>query len=276
MKRSNPYQKMNAAKRSRSIVTQDNRLIPGIQRYRKGWRPDSNQVIVVQRTTNELKGMDTHIENNIIAEDLSSNDDIWALNLVAPGNGSFNRIGKSIINKSIRLKGIFHFRGEMTQNFYDEQCVRWSVVWDKSPNSGTYPKWDDIFCNTFYNGDEKAFFESSLRFDNTGRFTVLKEGYIDSRVMRGTVTPFMQKGLGGGIEVAETVKPEIYTQFVLDEYIDLKNKKTIFSTQSGEPKIDDVSTGALYFITRQHQGISTTGNSRWSVRQMTGRLRFTD
>lgn len=237
------------------------------------------KVYVQTRSTNELKGFDTRIDQVIPTTDLTSNSHIWAMNLAAPGNGSYNRIGKSIFLKSLRLRGEFFFRahGSPALGSLDEQCLRWSVVWDKSPNAGSYPKWDDIFCNTFYNGDEKAFFDSSLRFDNTGRFQVLKEGYFDSRDLNnGAVTPFIDKTTLMPIDVAPTTRPTQWSQIMFDEYVDLKGKKTIFATQNSEPKIEDISTGALYFIVRQEFGELEDSATHWGINGMTGRIRFTD
>ena len=57
----------------------------------------------------ETKGMDTDISTGAIVSTTNTNANIGVLNLVQQGAGAWNRVGRKIHAKSIRIKGVVIF-----------------------------------------------------------------------------------------------------------------------------------------------------------------------
>lgn len=187
---------------------------------------------IIYKKTAEKKGMDTRVGSvisNILAT-TNTNGGIVALNLVQTGNGSWNRVGKTIDLKSLRISGILNLNNS-DPTFAEPVVVRMCIVWDKQP-SGVLPTFQDIFGSTNQDGTETTQFLDSLRYDNVGRFRTL----LDKRY---TLNPGFNPGAA-----SQNVACDI------NEYIKLNNLKTIFSGQSIPMTIADISTGALYIVFR--------------------------
>nr|QXP07779.1 MAG: putative capsid protein [Arizlama virus] len=189
----------------------------------------------------ELYGVDTALTLTPIISTTNTNASMFTVNLIAPGNGSFNRRGRKICMKSLRIRGIV-----------DAQCtyqaisttmhggtMRMVVVYDKQP-SGVLPTWDTIFGLTDQAGTETSSVYAPVRYDNTDRFVVLRDKQIN-------LNPEGMVATGGVI---------ISPQFTLDEYIKLPNLETVYSGQSATCTIADISSGALYILFRVHEDAS--------------------
>lgn len=209
----------------------------------------------------DLKGMDTQltIAGPVIAT-TSTNADAFVLNLVEAGNGYWNRQGNKINLKSLRIKGIaqYTYAPEGTTDNLYEASLRMVVVWDKQP-SGALPTWATIFGWSAQDGTEASTIVSNLRFDNTGRFKVLRDITIEGK-MNGT--PYT-----GGSE------NRVLQEHCFDEYIKLKGKQTIFSGDSDPCTIADISTGGLYVFFRANKSLANIYD--WSITSNSlARLRF--
>lgn len=207
----------------------------------------------------ELKGVDTLLTQTPILDTTNTNAGIVVVNLVVPGTGSFNRVGRKIRMRSLRLVG--DFDGQCTyqalQLTQHGGTVRMTVVYDKQP-SGVLPTFDTIFGLTQPDGTEASTFLANLRFDNTERFVVLRDKICNLNPEGITPT-------GGAI---------ISPKFHFDEYIRL-NHDTVFSGQSSPQTISDISSGALYVIFRcdtNSSGIFTATIPSYSF----ARLRYVD
>lgn len=183
-------------------------------------------VTQVIKSSGELKGMDTALGSVIgdVIATTNTNDDIAVLNLVQQGNGSWNRVGKQIEMDSLRITGAIRLKTDSETQGY-ANSFRMVVIYDKQPSGQAIPTWDTIFGKTNQNGTESCTIFDPLRYDNMGRFKVLLDRKID-----------MNPGIVGQTYMIKTI----------DEYIKLRNKKTIFSGQSTPMTIADISTGALY------------------------------
>lgn len=212
------------------------------------------------RSSGELKGMDTALTQTPILSTTNTNGGIVVMNLVVPGNGSWNRIGRKIRMRSLRIVGTV-----------DAQCtyqtvattmhggtVRMIVVYDKQP-SGVLPTFDSIFGLTAADGTESTNYLSPLRYDNTDRFVVLKD-------TKWNCNPEGMVATGGVI---------ISPQYKIDEYIRLPNLETVYSGQTSPQTIADISSGALYVIFRADE--NTSGIFTAVVPSVSfGRLRYVD
>ncbi len=213
------------------------------------------------KNSGELKGMDTNmtLAGPVIAT-TTTNTDSFTLNLVEPGNGSYNRIGRKIFNKTLRISGGLAYQTDQdpTTGNASGATLRMVVVWDKQP-SGTLPVFSEIFGRTSQDGTETTSVFDNLRFDNTARFQVLRDKYIDG-----------QPNTGGDAGTANLMAYHYYC----DEFIDLKNRTTVFSGDSDPVTIADISSGALYVFFRADG--ATADVRDWSVESsMSARLRFT-
>ena len=241
-----------------------------------GWRPASKYtrsgariissrrslVAAMQKNSGELKGMDTVLTQaaSIVAS-TGDNSNALALNLVETGAGSYNRIGRKIFCKTLRLKGMAIYYSQTAATTYDvgRSALRMVVVWDKQP-SGVLPAWDVIFGHTTQDGTEASTTMGNLKFDNTGRFQVLKDCLFYP-------PPVMPSDGAAAANVSSAV--------CFDEFIDLKNRTTIFSGDSDPTTIADISSGGLYVYWRAIDAVTASENA-WGIDDTsTARLRFT-
>lgn len=208
----------------------------------------------------EVKGVDTTLTLNPIISTTTTNASSFLLNAIAPGSGSFNRIGRKAHLKSLRLKGAITFTAVASAtgvNFGN--WVRMVVVWDQQPNSGSIPTWDTIFGVTDQAGTETSTILAPLKYDNMNRFQILKDRTIDYDV-----------------QAAAPVSTGSTSELVLfDEYLTLGNRETLYSGQSATCTTADISSGALYVYFRAY-----TNTAGVNVAQVDGtsiaRLRYCD
>jgi len=93
------------------------------------------------------------------------------------------------------------------------------------------------------------------------RFQILKD-------CRYTANPVSQNESGG-------TQDRLELSFEVNEYLDLKNRTTVFSGDSAPMTIADISSGGLYVYFRADR--STADTADWSVLNTTNcRLRYSD
>lgn len=246
------YQKRDAARRLR---------------YQRGWRfingkwvkmgqPSYSTSAVLSKK--ELKGVDTVLNGIINVTDMSNNNAIVVLNLVQQGTGSWNRIGRQANLKSIRCTG--QLTGTWTDNYnvLNALWTRLLIIWDSQP-SGIIPNKNDIFGNTDQAGTETSNIYDHIRYDNMSRFSILHDEQhsieLDSLVAQAD------------FNIEKNCK--------FDFFVNLKERKTIFSGQSAPLQISDISSGALYFIVLSDRS-NTAGSAQGLRIDGTARLRYTD
>lgn len=225
------------------------------------WARPFNMAGPASRWAKELHGCDTAM--TIAAASLlattNTNASSFTLNLIQQGTGFFNRVGRKISMKSIRLKYHLvcrHF--QTTQDVVSSVC-RAVVIYDQQP-SGTLPTYDTIFAQTDQAGTDTGTILDNVRFDNTSRFKVLSDKVFVSNAMTmvGTTDADYQD-----------------INHFCDEYVKLKGLETVFSGTSSPATIADISTGALYVYFRATQNAGTL--SQWrSEATSVARLRFYD
>jgi len=191
--------------------------------------------LMSRRNALELKGVDVSLASANVVTTTGTNANAILLNGITTGSGSFNRVGRKISMKTLRLKGAAIFN--MTPSavgVVPANSLRMVVVFDKQPNSGTIPTWDTIFGITDQLGAETSTVEAPLRYDNMSRFSVLKDKTFDVATVAGNV---VSTGL-------------IQQHVHFDEFFSLGNRETTYSGQSSPSTIADISTGALYVYFR--------------------------
>lgn len=208
-------------------------------------------------STSPLRGVDTSLVTAVggVLDTTNTNAGIIPLNLIAPGFGSWQRYGRMALNKSVRIRMVLrHALGDVGDT-WTSGIIRIALVWDKQP-SGTVPTFDQIFGITNSNGVESSSIDSPLRYDNTGRFVVIRDSFHH--------TPNAQNGTSN----SDTLSADI----MYDEYVELRALETNYSGESTPPVIGDISSGALYLIARANTNYT---KAQWSIPQGFARLRFT-
>lgn len=227
----------------------------GVLKKRYGWQsgaPATSSPMILM-SSKELKGMDTDITTSVITT-TNTNGGSFVCNLILPGNGSWNRIGRKVQLKSARLKGHMVYTYDTTTDAL-AGAARLVIVWDKQPSGNAIPAFDNIFGRTAQDGTETTEYLDSLRYDNTDRFAVLRDSIF-------TANPGQQSSNG-----------EYIVHF--DEYIKLGGRETVYSGQSDPQTIADISSGALYVYYRATDTNASAAGS-WKVDKATCRLRYTD
>lgn len=204
----------------------------------------------------ELKGVDGTIDlaSGSILNTTNTNAGIATINCVQPGTGSFNRVGRKIRMKSLRVRGVLNYFQSNVPATYVNGLFRMTVVYDKQPNGNT-PSFDAIFGNTTQAGAESSIIIDGLRYDNTSRFQVLKDITICSDVQA----------------VSAAIPQEQTWHF--DEFIKLKGLETVYSGQSNPCTIADIASGALFIVIRAD---TNTAGAVFTITNSTVRLRYYD
>jgi len=247
-------------RRGRAAAASAARRSTAVARRRRAPMVSRPMMKVFQQNAGELRGMDTQLEQTAIVSTASTNANVKVLNLVETGNGSWNRNGRKIFLKSVRLRGWAQLGVQTAATSYDCALppLRMVVVWDKQPGGASIPTFDTIFGQTSQDGTETSEVFDSLKFDNTGRFSVVRDEIFSP--------PHVLPSDGAAAAAVNTLVP-------FDVFIDLKGKETIFMGDSDPVTIADISSGGLYVYFRS--GFNSTDNV-WTVSAASfSRLRFT-
>lgn len=208
----------------------------------------------------DLKGVDLS-HNGVLIQDLTNNTDVVPIGLVALGDGMFRRKDREITLKSIRLKigATCTYKHDTASGHLHNTSARFTLVWDTKPQDSP-PKWNDIFGNLSDGGVVSANFRSTLLFQNTDRF----------RVLRDEIIPINQQvyappGLFPGLETAQY-------SIERDWYVDLKGKKSIYTPNHAAATLSGVEQGILYLVSRASYAADHTSTAYHA----NARVRFTD
>jgi len=211
----------------------------------------------------ELKGVDTILTiAGPVINTTNTNADSFTLNLISPGTASYNRVGRKIFMKNLRLRGIavYEYASRATTGNLAAVPLRMVVVYDQQP-SGAVPTFGDIFGTTLQDGTEGSTMIAPVRYDNTQRFRVLCDHLLEPVV---EATPTVT-----GTTMLVT------NQYVFDKFIPLRGLETVYSGQNVPCTIADISTGGLYVFFRANS--STANEIDWSIAATSfARLRYTD
>lgn len=212
----------------------------------------------------EIKGADFYdFPYTAIVEHTTTNDNIRTLNVVVPGTGSFNRIGRKINILSLRVWGTIYWSigRVLATDHQGENWVRLALVWDKQPNSsGTAPTFDTIFGTTNNGGGEACSILDPLKYDNMARFKIIRNWILTPPAISCT------SSVAAGV-VTTTLVPTM-----IDEFVKLPSLETTYGAAGGS--LADIATGALYLVVRAHK--ASAENFMAMSTNFKTRMRFTD
>lgn len=258
--------------------------VPSSYRYTSGRGGSRPRYQGYYRTQNgkfkkEVKGCDTNLigtaaapgNSLAITSTTTSNANIYLLNGVQQGAGSWNRVGRYIYNKSIKLDLELQFSVKeigSNSSINMGQYVRCVLFWDNQPNSSAIPSWDTIFGWTDQLGGEATSINAPLRYDNMMRFRILRDWKIEPEIA-SNFNPNPDSGTLDGITNTWVCKSS--------SYVKLKSLMTNFSGNSNPTTTADISTGALYVAFRAYSTTLATTGTQWNINpNSVCRLRFTD
>jgi len=215
----------------------------------------------------EKKGCDVTFSSESITNDVTGNTNIYLLNGIQEGVGSWNRIGRYIWNKSLELDLNLRWQSSNTAEDSVQDVASWvrcTVVWDKQPNNSVIPTFDTIFGHTNQAGVESCTTQDHLRYDNMFRFQIISDGFINPTMVNTSAS-----------NAAATAGQSIVAQTSMryHKYMKLGNKMTNFSGTANPMTNANISTGALYLILRT----PVADADGWQIDEIsTARLRYVD
>lgn len=213
-----------------------------VKRFKKQRAPAQSRVqaavVAAVRRAGEKKGVDTILTLSPVIATTNTNASSFVINLIQPGSGSWNRIGRKVNLQSARFRFSINHTYTLTAVTSDTagNQLRMVVVWDKQPSGGAIPTFDTIFGRTDQGGTEVTTFLDPVKYDNMDRFSVLRDCVISPKV---NATP----PVGGTTNF-------ISNFYEVDEFVKLGGRETVYSGQSVPQTIADISTGALYVFFR--------------------------
>lgn len=170
---------------------------------------------------------------------------IIAINLVQVGSSMFNRIGRKIEMRSVRVTGTMNTftvtRATLTPDF-----GRIMIVYDRQTN-GAYPAMADILQDTEQSGTNTTNSLSGLNMNNRERFvTVMDKRFT---LPQATATAGVLTNVYPNDEACP-VK--------IDEFRKLRGMTTHFKADSNAAVIGDIATGGLYIVSLAYRQASGT------------------
>jgi len=208
----------------------------------------------------ELKGVDFRTAFSPVISTTNDSGCIHTINLVGAGTGSFQRIGKNVCGKSVRLQGIVAaiLKTDGTTGDLLGNTLRMVVVYDAQPN-GNLPVYSDIFGITGQDGTVTTEFLDPVRYTETSRFKVLRNVVWDCNP-----EAYGSTGSQHQIGMFKTI----------DEYIPLDDITTTFSANTSPASISQITHGAIYLIFRARS--NTTDDYFYVSDKFSVRYRYTD
>lgn len=193
----------------------------------------------------------------------NGNNAAQCLTLVQEGAGFWNRIGRKIAQKSLRVRGQIAAQGGIAALV--EETIRYIIFYDKQTN-GVIPTWNTLiqaYDNTgvgITNGTLDG-----LNLDKRDRFVVLRDRTITmprtSAVGAPSSPPWGTTDAGSGMCGNGSA--------MIEEYIKLNNMEANFNATLNPATVAQVDMGGLFIIAQ-----GTTG-AQWFL-NATYRLRFED
>lgn len=226
-----------------------------------GGNYNSNKPADFFSSSAEVKALDI----TLFVNPLNTPGNITPLNLVAPGSSFYQRVGRKIEMKSVRIIGYVNLRVPLImQTNYTAYLARVMIVYDRQTN-GALPAMSDILQNVDYTGVGLTTSLSSINLNNRDRFSIIRDQIIYMPFVRSnnaTPDPYVDY-------IVPTADPVTPT-YNIDMYCKLKGLATQYKADSAVPTIGDVATGALYLVT-----LGAYATSAWQI-NTTSRLRYLD
>lgn len=181
------------------------------------------------------------------------------LNPIQEGSSFYNRIGRKICLRSIRLTGqICPRQGISTPGGPD--YLRVMIIYDRQTN-GNFPTFSDVLTSYDNTGATTSTCQSHLNMNNTERFKVVRDIRIS-----------ISSDAVAGANIIDEQVIDYKGKYNIDEYSKLRGYETHYKASSNPAVIGDISTGGLYLMT---VGGNVVGSAGYSC-IWTSRCRYTD
>lgn len=185
---------------------------------------------------------------------------ITCLNLIQVGSSMFNRIGRKIEMRSIRLV-VSIFTNTVTRATVLPDHGRIMLIYDRQTN-GAFPAIADILQDTDQAGANTTEALSGLNMNNRERFVTIMDKKIT--LPQATATA----GVLTNVFPNDTMLP-----IKFDEFRKLNGLTTHYKADSNPAVIGDISTGAMYLVCLSL--LQTAGTELFSAR-WNARLKYSD
>lgn len=209
----------------------------------------------------EIKSLDTIAPNAGVTQagfTCNATASLVVLNPVTIGSSMWNRVGRKISLKSIRIRGQFLQTGH--NDMQSGQYARLTLIYDKQPN-GALPSISDVFQDQVNSASDShaTYPNSGVNLNNRDRFEVIADE---------------QWYLSGGNQSTSTagVMTATAKSMEINLFRKLKGRETHFKADSSPGVIGDLATGSLVLIT---QGDIASGDEPWQM-NLACRLRYSD
>lgn len=225
----------------------------------------------------EPKGFDTAINVGTgaagtgVIDTTNTSGDAFCINTCQQGTGFFNRNGRKINLKSIRIRiAVWHrYQSDQTALQFNVEGneLRAVLVWDKQP-TGVIPTFDTIFGRTDAQGNSATAFKDPVKYPVMERFSVLMDEVCETNINAGS----NNVDYGGTLSTTPTTVSNFYN---IDRFIMLKGRETVFGSTSNPATVADITTGALYIYYRAAWK-RTGSNEVFITDDSVCRLRYSD
>lgn len=214
------------------------RTMKPFRQPRRGVRRTQSSVIpgLLRQTATEKKVLYTGTNDPVNATlALNTTGTVTAINLIQVGSSMFNRIGRKIEMRSIRISGQL-FTATVTRATVVPDYARVLIIYDRQTN-GAFPTVSDILQDTDQAGTNTTEAFSGLNMNNRERFVTI----MDKRftIPQATAT--------AGVLTNVFPQNEMYP-IKIDEFRRLRGLTTHYKADSNPAVIGDVSTGGLYAV----------------------------
>lgn len=212
----------------------------------------------------EIKALDvtnstTPTTNTTVAWLFNTTPTIQVLNTITTGSSSWNRVGRKISLKSVRVRGSFNITSNAISNSTPQYC-RLTILYDKQAN-GALPVASDVFKDQASVAADSTLttWLSGINLNNRDRFEVI----ADKQWMFPNVDT--ATGVAGGLTAS------VDTMHI-DLFYKLGGRETHFKADSSPAVIGDIASGSLFMIT---QGNIGAGNEPFQMNAAI-RVRYSD
>lgn len=211
----------------------------------------------------EVKTVDIPIQGSgsIVQAVISTTGTVTTLNGTEEGAGMWNRVGRKIMLKNLRIRGLLTQSGTVTGV---GEYLRAMVIYDRQPNGST-PALTDILLGYGYDGTPSSTVSSfnNINMNNSERFRILRDYHwsIPNNSQSTTATAPI-----GAMSIIDYNNDR--TQ--IDDFIKLGGLEAQYKSSTGS--VADITTGHLFVLT---VGNLPAANAGYTL-TFSARLRFTD
>lgn len=205
----------------------------------------------------ELKSRDIYWSSDKVVFD---NNEWTPLNVVQTGTNFFNRIGKSITMKSIRIKGyVWPDVDELGSEL--PEVIRMSVIYDRQPSGAGSIQYTDVYKDYKTDGSTISTEISSPNPVYFERFAVLLDEHLT----------YNNTSNGSDLNNYTVNTTNTSQGIYFDKYVPLKGLLTNYSNDAGV-----ITTGALWINFQARYDWSEVDPSHCMKYSFSARLRFYD